>query len=104
MLASRIENQIEYCPDDGIVRKAQQAPAQVAIVQIHTCMRNDQANITLQDGTLKRLLRCRTQGARREIAESFRYTKQRICGSFFSFLHILCLYPKKGKEVVVVGW
>lgn len=56
MLASRIGNQIEYCPDDSIVRLAQQAPAQVAIVQIHTCMRNDQANITLQDGTLKRLL------------------------------------------------
>lgn len=56
MLASRIGNQIEYCPDDSIVRLAQQAPAQVAIVQIHTCMRIDQANITLQDGTLKRLL------------------------------------------------
>ena len=57
----------------------------------------------MKDGTLKRLLKCRTKGAKQENAESFMYRKQRICGSlqdfYISFLFYTFLNLKEGGHV-----
>lgn len=55
--------------------------AEEAIVQNPLLYEKLTGPTTIQDGTLKILLKCRTEGARQEIAETLRCKEQRICGN-----------------------